>query len=240
MASTWQDWLFCQTPTITYAPKTNSEAPVASPSSPSVRFTALDHAVMRKFAQTTNRTSPTATPANARSTLVSRMNEIRIEAGVRKCRLGNCRAAMANVMPTRPCPTIFASGDSPRLRCREILMKSSRNPTSPSPVMRYSTSPADTVGFSPVMSRPPAQPSTVAVMMTRPPIVGVPRLVKCAVGPSCRMNWPYCRLTRNRTNSGVPSREMSSDSPPARSSAFIDRPPAAGRPGATGRRRTTT
>jgi hypothetical protein len=29
-----------------------------------------------------------------------------------------------------------------------------------------------------------------APMMTAPPMVGVPRLVWCDVGPSSRMNWP--------------------------------------------------
>jgi len=69
-------------------------------------------------------------------------------------------------------------------------MKSSRNPTTPSPAMRNRTRIADADGAVPVSSKPASQPTIVATMMTTPPIVGVPRLVKCAVGPSCRMNCP--------------------------------------------------
>ena len=39
----------------------------------------------------------------------------------------------------------FGTLRRPRLRCREILMKSSRKPTTPRPVIRNSTSSADTV-----------------------------------------------------------------------------------------------
>jgi hypothetical protein len=47
--------------------------------------------------------------------------------------------------------------------------------------------------------------------MTVPPIVGVPRLVRCEVGPSSRMNWPYCRFTNHLMNHGVPSRASTSE-----------------------------
>ncbi len=63
---------------------------MARPSSPSVRFTPLLQAAIMSSAQITNSTSPTAAPANARSIPVSRMNEIRVEAGVRNEVLGNC------------------------------------------------------------------------------------------------------------------------------------------------------
>src|SRR3712207_8366523 len=96
-----------------------SETPVASPSSPSVRFTAFDHAVMRKFDQTMNRISPSVAPANDRSIPVSRMKEICVDAGVRKFWFGNCSAATEKVIPTSPWPTIFHRADSPRLRWRE-------------------------------------------------------------------------------------------------------------------------
>ncbi len=87
-----------------------------------MRLTAFDQAVMRKFAQMTNRIRPTVAPLNARSRSVSRMNEIWVEAGVRKCWLGNCSASTENATPTSPWPTIFHRARSPRLRCREILM----------------------------------------------------------------------------------------------------------------------
>ena len=99
-------------------------------------------------------------------------------------------------------------------------MKSSRNPTRPSPVMRNMTRTADALGIVWVATRPPIQPSSVAPMITTPPMVGVPRLVKCAVGPSCRMNCPYCLRTRNLMNSGVPSRAMTIERPPEIRSAL--------------------
>jgi lactate permease len=45
-------------------------------------------------------------------------------------------------------------------------------------------------GTRPVNTADAPTPTTVATMMTTPPIVGVPRFVKCAVGPSWRMNCP--------------------------------------------------
>ena len=101
--------------------------------------------------------------------------------------------------------------------------------------MRNRTRTADALGSVPVAIRPPIQPSSVAPMMTTPPMVGVPRLVKCAVGPSCRMNWPYCLCTRNRMNRGVPSSAMSIARPPEIRTALIGRPPRpAGRPASRG------
>ncbi|MNW58442.1 hypothetical protein D3C74_363090 [compost metagenome] len=143
---TWQLWLSCQMLTRMYEPNTMIETPVARPSSPSVRLTAFDHAVMRKLAQSTKRIRPIVAPAKARSRLVSRRNEMCVEAGVRKFSLGNCSASTANVMPTMPWPMILARGESPRLRCLRILVKSSKNPTSPRPVMRKSTRIAEMLG----------------------------------------------------------------------------------------------
>lgn len=48
-----------------------------------------------------------------------------------------------------------------------------------------------------------------------PPMVGVPRLVWWAVGPSSRMNWPYPFLTSTRIANRVPSRVPIRPRPPA-------------------------
>ena len=72
-------------------------------------------------------------------------------------------------------------------------------------------------------------------MMSAPPMVGVPRLVWCEVGPSSRMNWPYPLRTRNLMNNGVPSNDTTSEIMPASSTAFMKRPPTR-RPQADGRR----
>ena len=47
-----------------------------------MRFTALDHAVMRKLAQMMNRIRPTAPPSAPKSMTVSRRNDTAVEAGV--------------------------------------------------------------------------------------------------------------------------------------------------------------
>ena len=47
------------------------------------------------------------------------------------------------------CPMNFIRLFRPRLRCLRILMKSSRKPTTPSPVVRYSSSQPDAVGPPP-------------------------------------------------------------------------------------------
>ena len=41
-----------------------------------------------------------------------------------------------------------------------------------------------------VSSCPQMYPISVATTMTVPPIVGVPRLVRCAAGPSSLISWP--------------------------------------------------
>ena len=84
-------------------------------------------------AQTTNRT--------AGSTIgLSRTNEIAADAGVSPRSFSNISAPMPNSTATRPWPTTFVHARRPRLRCLEIWMKSSTSPTTPSPVMRNSTS----------------------------------------------------------------------------------------------------
>src|SRR5690625_5971810 len=58
-------------------------APLARPSSPSVRLTPLDHAATRKFAQIAKRMKPTMVPAKARSSQgMSRTKEMAVPAGV--------------------------------------------------------------------------------------------------------------------------------------------------------------
>ena len=57
-----------------------------------MRFTPLDVPAIIRLAQMTNRISPTSVPAKARSTGVSRMNEMSVDAGVRRLALGNCSA----------------------------------------------------------------------------------------------------------------------------------------------------
>ncbi len=55
----------CQIPMITYEASTRMEAPDASPSSPSVRFTPLDVPVTISSTQITNSTGPMEMPKSA-------------------------------------------------------------------------------------------------------------------------------------------------------------------------------
>ncbi len=97
---------------------------------------------------------------------------------------------MANTTPTMTWPASLAPLRRPRLRCLYSLMKSSANPTAPSPVIRNSTSSPDTETGSPVAMCPAKYPMSVAMIITVPPMVGVPRLLAWPAGPSSRMGCP--------------------------------------------------
>ena len=124
---------------------------MASPSRPSVRFTPLDVPAIMMLAQMTNRISP-----------AERAGEGQVDAGVtderdvtssRGCgtgRWGTAAPARRRRPPRGSGRPASRRERRPRLRCLEILMKSSRNPTRPSPVMRNRTSTPLNVGGVPV------------------------------------------------------------------------------------------
>ena len=141
--------------------------------------------------------APSTVPPKARlSHGISRTREMCVDAGVTPASSGKFRARTAKTMPTAPWRISLAFAFRPRLRCCEILMKSSRKPTSPMPTMRNSSSRAEADGpggrgFISHMIRWVSRSSArTARMTTVPPMVGVPRLVWCEVGPSSRMNCP--------------------------------------------------
>ena len=68
------------------------------------------------------------------------------DAGVTPRSSGNCSEPSANRMATTDWPAILALLRSPSERCLLILMKSSRNPTTPSPVNRNRISRAEADG----------------------------------------------------------------------------------------------
>ena len=115
-----------------------------------MRFTPFEVPATMMLAQMTNRMMPPSAPMNARSSAVSRTNETDVEAGVRNELLGNCSARIAKTTATSVWPASFSRERRPRLRCLLILMKSSRKPIRPSPVIRKSTSMPLTVGSCPV------------------------------------------------------------------------------------------
>jgi hypothetical protein len=79
------------------------------------------------------------------STVMSRTNERLSEAGASPSALANRSARMPKIVAVSTCPTVLAVLFRPRLRARRSPMKSSRNPTIPSAVVRNSTSSADAV-----------------------------------------------------------------------------------------------
>ncbi len=85
---------------------------------------------------------------------ISRRNETFSEAGVRPLSSSSIgeSARKPKTTATRVWPTIFALLRRPRLRCLEILMKSSRKPTRPMPTNRKSSSSAEAEGGDQVSS----------------------------------------------------------------------------------------
>ena len=94
----------------TYAASTSIVAPVASPSSPSVRFTAFDHPAIIRTIHSTNGSTPIAGPTSA-------MNEMCASAGVMSSPSGWCSTSTANTAPTTDWPASLAPLRRPRLRC---------------------------------------------------------------------------------------------------------------------------
>ena len=95
-------------------------------------------------------TTSTSTPGSAHP--MSLMKEIWWEAGARwfsSSSIGES-ARIPNTRAMTVCPIIFAALRRPRLRCRTILMKSSRKPTKPSPANRKSNSSAEALTPPPV------------------------------------------------------------------------------------------
>src|SRR5699024_7040546 len=105
-----------------YPADTIATAPVANPSSPSVRFTALVVAVVIRLDDRTKSIAPIIAPAKAKSNEVSRNTEIADEAGESPWTFGKFKARTANATPTAPWPTSLPVGVSPRDRWLEIFM----------------------------------------------------------------------------------------------------------------------
>ena len=186
-----------------YAPNTIAAAPAASPSRPSVRFTAFDVAATMRYARTTK---PTDAEAELRD--VAHEGQVRRGRGQAEAVAELQRQHARTRPPTTSWPPNLARARRPRLRCRRILMKSSRKPTTPSPTIRNSSSSPDAVGPPPPpdRDRPGARRRsrrTVEPMIATPPIVGVPRLTRWVCGPSSRISWPKPVPAEERTTSGV-------------------------------------
>ena len=109
-------------------PSTIADEPVASPSRPSVRFTAFDQAATTRKQKTTKPTVP-----NDEHRDVADERQAGPTPGVRPSALREATApGRRRPTPTSSWPTSFAVLFRPRLRCLRILMKSSRKPTTPS------------------------------------------------------------------------------------------------------------
>ena len=89
-----------------------------------------------RMTHTTKKPAPMDGPKSARKDRC-------VDAGVKSSPSGKWMASSAKTPATIAWPANFALARRPRLRCMYSLMKSSRKPTSPSPVIRNSTSSPD-------------------------------------------------------------------------------------------------
>src|SRR5699024_4547878 len=117
-----QAWLLCNRVISIYPADTIATSPVANPSSPSVRFTALVVAVVIRLDHRTKSIAPIIALAKSKYNEVSRNNELDVEAGVSPWSFGKFKARTANATPTAPWPTILPVGVSPRDRWLENFM----------------------------------------------------------------------------------------------------------------------
>ncbi len=112
----------------TSAEKAKAEEPAASPSSPSVRLTALAAPI-----SATTPNTPHATPPTWRLAELRRTNEMSVGT------LAQVSARITNPTATTSWPRILARLLSPRLRCCLTLIQSSMSPTIPAPTMAKTT-----------------------------------------------------------------------------------------------------
>jgi hypothetical protein len=122
--------------------------PPASPSSPSVKFTAFDQALTTTTTNSTNSAGVSVTVA------ISRTYDSSELPGVSPSALRNCSTNMPNSTAAVIWPTVLAVLFRPRLRDRRILIRSSTNPTVPSDVASPSTSSPEADGPSPSSASP--------------------------------------------------------------------------------------
>jgi hypothetical protein len=133
-----------------YDPIAKIDDPAASPSSPSVRLTAFDTAVVRKACHAMTSTVPRPTPKMATRSRKgrSRTSEMAVEAGLTPFASRYPSARSENPTDTMMVATILAGPLKPRLFWRVTFMRSSMNPMSPSPTIMKMTSSAATDGGS--------------------------------------------------------------------------------------------
>jgi len=143
---------FWNTPISVNAPNVSTEAPAASPSRPSVRFTPLVAEVTIAVIQSRKRPVPTTAPRLSRSAEVSRKSEMDPEAGVSPASFGNCSASRPNTTEIAMVPTILDQPPRPSDCSLRVLRKSSMNPMAPQPTASSRTSMAETEGVSAITS----------------------------------------------------------------------------------------
>ena len=107
----------CQNAISVKAPNTSADEPAARPSSPSVRFTALDAPTMSRKIQSVN--MPWLT-GNSMVPITEMLRDIPAQFG----------PSHANATAMSACPPNFVVLFSPRLRRRRSLIRSSAKPTS--------------------------------------------------------------------------------------------------------------
>src|ERR1700758_4728340 len=68
------------------------------------------------------------------------------------------------------------------------------------------------------------------MMITVPPMVGVPRLLPCPAGPSDLISWPYPRRVKILIATGVPNSATAIETAADSSRVLTDPPPKPARP----------
>ena len=168
-----------------------------------MKFTALDQAAIRSRPRITKPTTP-----NEMNVDVPDVGEVRRGRGQAVGVDEEQRARIAEGQRDEQSGRGTSSACSgPRLRCLRILMKSSRKPTEPSPVVRNSSSSADAVGRRRRSShrcrpRPGSRPTSRSMIACRP--WSGCRASSCgSAGPSSRISWPKPCREKNRIRYGV-------------------------------------
>mmetsp|Transcript_34098 Transcript_34098/g.47259 ORF Transcript_34098/g.47259 Transcript_34098/m.47259 type:complete len:295 (-) Transcript_34098:561-1445(-) len=192
-----------------------TEVPAASPSSPSVRLTALLSAVITNTASGENKTPKIRRPPPG-SRRVSSDKAGGIGAG-------RANRAVVKADASASWTRSFTRGGTPLLDCCTIHITSSQAPSAQAPNVTPATAVnAGSGGLKSSASRTPAGTKPT------PPIVGVPAFSStCRPGPSFRTTWPALRAQRRGSSPAVQTAEASIEAKKATASKglFHSAPP---------------
>jgi hypothetical protein len=199
--------------------------PAASPSRPSVRFTALAVAAMITVAHTTQSPVPRWMPSESK-----RVKERLVEMWAQYT------DSRANPRPRAIWAPNLARLFKPRLRRWRTLIQSSANPINDAPSTVNNTRIPEGETWVPGIARAAKYPMMRAMTMPMPPMVGVPALAMWTWGPSSRICWPMLFLISQPIRTGVRRAATTKATPPEVINEIIEGSRHRGRPGPGGPR----